>query len=139
MNLIEMLRVSGLNPILVDEDTFKEKPVQVNSFALFHELIERGIRSGLNKAADSDLDYVRFEDKNEELAVEKIAEYVLNEICEFFNWEDEYGDDRGTPHSSDLAVGGLRARVASIERSLVTIERRLQQRGGVVHNHEVEE
>jgi hypothetical protein len=64
--------------------------VRVNTYQLLSDKIEEGIRGGLMKCEKRDyLTVHRDQHDYEEAAVAEIDHYVMNAICEVFNWDDE--------------------------------------------------
>lgn len=70
--------------------------MRVNTYQLLSDKIEEGIRGGLIKAEKRG--WLKVEGQpgvvgsNEECAVEEIHNYIMNAICEIFNWNDEHAD-----------------------------------------------
>lgn len=61
--------------------------MRVKIYDLLSDKIEEGIRGGLNKCVKRD--YVVVSDFQDENAVEEIHNYIMNAICEVFDWDDE--------------------------------------------------
>jgi len=65
--------------------------MRVNTYQLLTEMIEAGIRGGLNKCYKRD--YIQSKNHSgEDAAVGEIHQYVMNSICEYFTWDDEKED-----------------------------------------------
>jgi hypothetical protein len=106
--------------------------MRVKTYPILVQCIENGVVCGLRKALKYDLD----PDADEDRFAEIIQQYVMNDICEHFDWEDET-DDRGAAYSSSEAYDVLHGRLRACEEIIGRIERRLRERGSMVHNHEV--
>jgi hypothetical protein len=65
--------------------------MRVNTYQLLSDKIEEGIRGGLMKCFKRDYLMSAHPDGGnlDEAAVEEIHNYVMNAICEYFNWDDE--------------------------------------------------
>lgn len=69
--------------------------MRVRTYPLLVDKIDEGIRGGLNKAMKRD--YLRTVDTDAqfESAVDEIHQYIMNAICEYFDWDDESGKEVG--------------------------------------------
>ena len=103
--------------------------MKVKSYEVFVEALENGIKGGLNKCMDTDLAYLWVEDKNMIPATEKIQEYIMNELCQYFTWEDEYGS---AEDASEEAGAKLLRSLENIEATLGVIAKHLIERRSVV-------
>ena len=69
--------------------------MRVNTYALLRDKIEEGIQGGLAKCEKRG--YLSLASlpraSAEEAAVNEIRTYIINSICEYFDWEDEMNAD----------------------------------------------
>ena len=61
--------------------------MRAKEYPLFVRCLEEGITAGLHKCFKRE--YLKpVDDQNDSLAVDQISQYVLNEVCEAFNFDD---------------------------------------------------
>ena len=65
--------------------------MRARTYRLLSDQVEAGIRGGLNKCFKRDYLQI-FENRTEEAAIEEIHNYIMNAICEYFDWDDEADD-----------------------------------------------
>jgi len=88
--------------------------MQVDSYSVLVEAIEEGVRGGLAKCFKRNyLTYNEVAIKHEEFAIEEIHNYVMNAVCEHFNWDDEHEEDRD--ENLDNVIQEINTRLERLE------------------------